>query len=392
MVVLARQLWQVSLPERLAGYKFNMRLFLAGLIVLNLYLTAHENAWAVSEKQQWMELREEGSRQFKLGNYDKAAEMIQAALSLAKKLSDDRYALTLGDLARIKQAEKQTKQAETLLEQALELSESALWPSHPDALRLRKTLISVCLANANYDRAEILLKKQIAILKTDKTEENEYLESLAQLGALYQATNKLDQAIDCTKERRLALQLSSRRKDSLALANNYYDLAQLYRLKQNWPLAEFYYEESLKKEQSGRTLYFLAYSCAAQAKYDQAEKFYLQALDYYKESEGENGAQSLNCFEALAIAYSDAGQYQKAEMSFKKLLALKEKIYGSSSLELAASLPYYAACFLKQKKLNQARFVYERLINIYENNGDTKHPNYAVAQESLARLKREAKD
>ncbi|MBY0356609.1 MAG: tetratricopeptide repeat protein [Candidatus Obscuribacterales bacterium] len=359
-----------------------MRLFLAGLIVLNLYLMAHENAWAVNEKQQWMELREKGSREFKLGNYDNAAEIIQAALSLAKKLSDDRYALTLGDLARIKQAEKQTKQAETLLEQALKLSEDSLWPSHPDALRLRKTLISVCITNANYDRAEILLKKQIAILKTDKIEENEFLESLAQLAALYQATNKLDQAIDCTKAR-LALRSSG---------SNYFDLAQLYRLKQKWDQAEFYYKESLKKEQSGLTLYFLAYSCAAQAKYDEAERIYLQALAYFKESEGESGPQSLNCFEALAIAYSDAGQYQKAEDSFKKLLALKEKTYGSSSHELAAGLPYYAACFLKQKKMSEAELVYKQIIAIYEKNRMTAHPNYAAAQASLARLKQKTSD
>ena len=92
---------------------------------------------------------------------------------------------------------------------------------------------------------------------------------------------------------------------------------------------------------------------------------------------------------SLGDIYRFEGKYAEAEPLLVRVLAIREKIAGSDSLEVAASANELALLYNCEEKYADAELFYKKAIQIREKNLGPEHPDVIRTREIYAAMLRQ---
>ncbi len=124
-----------------------------------------------------------------------------------------------------------------------------------------------------------------------------------------------------------------------------------------------------------------------QARYAKAKKLYLAALQE-AEKFGEQDPRLAISLNNLAALYDTRGKYVRAELLYRRALAIREKVLGPEHLDVATSLNNLAALYLGQGKYAEAEPLYQRALAIKEKTLGPEDPEVALILGNYATLLR----
>ena len=111
------------------------------------------------------------------------------------------------------------------------------------------------------------------------------------------------------------------------------------------------------------TLHVLGVSEQALGRYTEARQHLEAALSRWPDT-GENAGPRATTLESLGNLLADMGDWDSAEQRFRSAIALKERVYGTASLETASALSRVAERFISRGQLLQAKPLLERALDI----------------------------
>jgi tetratricopeptide (TPR) repeat protein len=132
----------------------------------------------------------------------------------------------------------------------------------------------------------------------------------------------------------------------------------------------------------------LAVVLAAEAKYEEAEPLYKQALEIDEKALGRENPTVATYLNNLALLYYSQGKYAEAEPLYKRALAIDEKLLGPSHPDVAAALGNLGLLYSSQGKYAEAEPLYKRALAIDEKTLGPEHPTVAIRLNTLAELYR----
>ncbi|MCB9285179.1 MAG: CHAT domain-containing protein [Lewinellaceae bacterium] len=151
--------------------------------------------------------------------------------------------------------------------------------------------------------------------------------------------------------------------------------------------------ERLALDQLGRWSDPYGYACFNHGRilhfkgdYPEAEKWYLEGLDIYKNLEGPPLPGHGKCLNNLALLYRRTFQYEKAESLYQEVLALAGKIRDQTSEDFASCQHSMAILFSDMGRWNQAEALYRGALSQYEKVFGKEDPKYIRCQNGLAVL------
>jgi tetratricopeptide (TPR) repeat protein len=320
-----------------------------------------------------------------------------ASLILQHSFSFSEAARLLNQAGSYLQGHAQYEQAEPLLKRALAICEQVLGPEHPDTATSLNNLAELYWEQGQYEQAEPLLKRALAIREQVLGPEHpDTATSLNNLGLLYRDKGQYEQAEPLLK-RALAIreQVLGPEHPNTASTLNY--LARLYRLQGKYTQAEPLLERALAiREQvlgpehpdTATSLNNLARLYQDQGQYKQAEPLLKRALAIREQVLGEQNPYTATILNNLALVYQDQRQYEQAEPLLKRALAIREQVLGPEHPYTANSLNNLAELYLKQVQAEQAELLLKRALAIQENVLKPEHLDIATSLSNLAWLYR----
>ena len=184
--------------------------------------------------------------------------------------------------------------------------------------------------------------------------------------------------------------LGEHRSTAITLA----ELASLYKLKGEYAKAEPLYlralmiaEKSFDKNHPSLAslLSNIAELYKNQGKNVKAASFLLRALKIVQNVSFLN-INSLTLLNNAAELYREEGLYEEAEKLYLQLLEFQEKLLGESHPDLAISLNNFALLYQSQKMYAKAEPLYKRALKIIKDKVGDNHPRTAVFTNNLALL------
>jgi len=122
--------------------------------------------------------------------------------------------------------------------------------------------------------------------------------------------------------------------------------------------------------------------------YKKAELLYKRALALDEKSLGPKHPDVANRLDSLATIYRAQGEYARAEKAYSRALAIREELLGPRHPDVAQSLNNLAELCRIQGEHAQAELLYSRCQSIWEEALGPDHPDVAVALNNLGTLYR----
>jgi class 3 adenylate cyclase/tetratricopeptide (TPR) repeat protein len=198
--------------------------------------------------------------------------------------------------------------AKSLYERALAIREKALGPEHLDVAESLHNLASLYRTQCQYNTAEPLFKRALAICEKVDPEHSEVARNLNSLAALYRDKCQYAEA-ESLLERARAIWEKSLGPHSRQVAWSLHNMASLYRV---------------------------------QLQYDKAEPLYERARMILQKTLGPEHPDVAETLHRMAQLYDAQGQYAKAEPFYEEALAIWEKNLGPEHPDVAICLKNYA--------------------------------------------------
>jgi tetratricopeptide (TPR) repeat protein len=209
---------------------------------------------------------------------------------------------------------------ERFYKQSLAIREKTLGAEHLDVAWSLQYLAGLYRRQRQYDRAEPLYERALAIREKADSEHPEVARTLNSLAALYRDTGQYLKA-ESLLERALRIWEKTRGPEQAEMAWVLHSFGSLYRI---------------------------------QGKYEKAEPLYRRALAILEKCREPGHPDVAQTHYRLAQLYDDQGQYAKAESSCQRALEIWEKALGSEHPEVATCLEYYASLLRKMGRSQEA--------------------------------------
>lgn len=308
--------------------------------------------------------RELGSLLQKIGSYlvqrdryDQAEAFCLRSLAVQKQLIEESHperAMTLAELARVRQHQGEYQEAESLYGQAIALLEGV--SGKENQLRLALSLHGLALfytAMNRFQEAEVLFQRVLLIFAQQGDPDRHLLATaLNDLAACYynqghytQAEPLLLQALDLCEHL-----LSPHHADIGALLHN---------------LGTFYVHLQ---------------------RYPEAERFYQRSLAVYEQALGPEHMETAITLNGLAYLYQKQARYEVAEPIYHRALTMTTQVSGPDDPFVARILNNLAMLCYHQNRSEEAETAATRALAIYEQRLPTTHSRRADPLYTLALL------
>lgn len=293
-------------------------------------------------------------------DFDKSESLIKQCLELPDSdIAVQTEAMYL--LVSILSVQNKNAEALKILEKCMAMQEKVYGKDSPNlAVCLRKQA-SLLIDMNDYNRAEMLINKAIAIDK--KVGGSSSASDLSTLGMLYLRQGKYAEAEVPYKE---ALALAEQKKgeshpDVAACLNN---LAWLYSNQNKFEEAQSLIERGLAIRQkalgenhpaTARNIANLAKILIEQRKYHEAIPQLEKAYEIQKETLGAEHQDTINTLSELSEALFLSKQLPQAEENFRTLLEADKKLEGDKSSKVAWDMENLGKVLAAQDKTDQAK-------------------------------------
>lgn len=389
-----------------------------------------------------------GVEALKNSNFTDAANSFSEAQKVAEADHNDFYlSLSMSRIADIRLREKKYSEAETLFKQSLTLAEKAKGPGRSVVLMDLNSLGTLYIAQSNYAQAETYLKRVIAMLDSNTSDEvvnRKFLPTaLDNLAVVYRNTKKFDQA-EALYKRAIPLweKLSGPEDSDTATSIN--NLAALYYYERKYAEAEPLFVRSLAIREktlganhpevinnaNNLILVYRALKKTSEAeeiskkfaganggdgtspavltgtgvdtdewsKHIQAGREHLNAQRYAEAekelqaavAEAEKGGVEDRRLAAtlynLGHVYAKQKDYEKAEATYKRSLSICKKICGDKDKEVLRTMTSLAKLYTEEKKYDQAETLFKQVVDVQQKALGRNHKEVAEALNNLAAM------
>ncbi len=375
-----------------------VKVFVCG-VFLALSLAGNLHPGLASEpidarQEKWHKEYSGALEALRTGRYGDGERMIKQAVIDAAVFGegDKRFADSLGEYGRLLTMRGRFSEAQPLLEEELHAREIYLGSGsvggaaqgdvvavNPALIPAMSSLVSFYLNYGTAEKADSLAEKLLAIIdgkindyreaksgpvtlkkgepltgwagSAAKSMVNPVIEwaiAVDAIGNDFRSKGKLDLAERCYNSA-LDVKETVLGKEHLSLANSFDSLASVYEERNDENRALQYYSYALETTerilppenfQVYNRLDKLAKCYIKQKNYQEAEKLYLRAQDFWKEP-SRNGSEARAAF-ALGNLYVLEKRYEEAVPLLQKALSLAEAYYGPDSISLVPFLQRYA--------------------------------------------------
>jgi tetratricopeptide (TPR) repeat protein len=131
----------------------------------------------------------------------------------------------------------------------------------------------------------------------------------------------------------------------------------------------------------------LAWLYKSQSKYDEAEVFYVRALEITEQQLGREHPDVAEILDNLAVLYEVKGKYREAELTYIRLAQICEINLGVDHPKVAQSLNILANLYCLQEKFTEAEPLYIRALEIVETSLGNEDPTTNTIRENLQHLR-----
>lgn len=292
------------------------------------------------------------------------------------------------------QAEPYYQQAQDYYLQAQTLLENNLGPDHPEVATSLNDLAVIYVEQGKYKAAERPLAQVLSILeKVVKQPDDLYLAiPIRHLATCYNAQGKYDEA-EGLYNRALEIRRNKLPADSPDLAQSLNDLAWLYYERGNYAQAEPLFNESLaiwqinqdedSKSDSALSRNGLGTIYLKRGKYDEANHHFLQAAELHEKF--KDNLLFADDIENFGLLNEDQGNYDDAELLFKKALGIWDTSLAKEHPIRASGLSNLASLYYRQRRYANAETAFNKALQIQEVALENS-PELAQTLSGLARL------
>ncbi len=124
----------------------------------------------------------------------------------------------------------------------------------------------------------------------------------------------------------------------------------------------------------------------SQGRFEEAEPFYLQALELRQRLLGENHPDVATSLNNLALLYDSQGRYKEAEPLCLQALELRQRLLGENHPDVAQSLNDLAGLYDSQGRYKEAEPFYLQALELYKRLLGEEQPHVATSLNNLALL------
>lgn len=421
----------------------------ARLVVLAAtLLAAGTTPFAFADDASFKKHMDAGVEALKSSNYADAANSFSEAQKVAEADHNDFYlSLSMSRIADIRLREKKYSEAETLFKQSLTLAEKAKAPGRSVVLMDLNSLGTLYIAQSHYAQAETYLKRVIALLDSNTSDEvvnRKFLPTaLDNLAVVYRNTKKFDQA-EALYKRAIPLWEKLAGPEDSDTATSINNLAALYYYERKYAEAEPLFVRSLAIREktlgvnhpevinnaNNLILVYRALKKTSEAeeiskkfaganggdgtspavltgagvdtdewsKHIQAGREHLNAQRYAEAekelqaavAEAEKGGVEDRRLAAtlynLGHVYAKQKDYEKAEATYKRSLTICEKICGDKDKEVLRTMTSLAKLYTEEKKYDQAEPLFKHVVDVQQKALGRNHKEVAESLNNLAAM------
>jgi CHAT domain-containing protein/Tfp pilus assembly protein PilF len=123
-------------------------------------------------------------------------------------------------------------------------------------------------------------------------------------------------------------------------------------------------------------------------RYDRALEFQQNALTFFQTSNNQNTREAAQCLANLAIIYTSTGKFNQAEENGLIALQIRQKLFGETSEETAASYNDLGLVYT-QNDPDKALEYYEKALPVYESLHGKQHPKIAIVNTNMGFIYRQ---
>jgi CHAT domain-containing protein/tetratricopeptide (TPR) repeat protein len=335
---------------------------------------------------------------YQQGRFNDAVPLALQALEITEKARGPEHpetAASLNNLALLYEETGAYAQAEPLYRRALAINEKALGRNHPATAEVLNNLAELYRATGAYAQAEPLYQQALAIREKALGHNHpDTARSFNTLATLYLETGAYAQA-EPLYQQALAIREKALGPEHPLTAASLNNLAALYRTMGSYAQAEPLFRRAVaiaekvlgpEHPNTAASLNNLALLYQEMGSYAQAEPFYRRALAINEKALGPEHPRTADSLNNLAELNRMTGAYAQAEPLYRRSLAINEKARGPEHPRTAASLENLAQLYRKVGSYAQAEPLYRRALAIREHVLGPDHPDTAESLDSLAEL------
>lgn len=296
---------------------------------------------------------------FKLGDHQKALDLISAKLEMTKELfqpNSMEVAAAYGDMAYGYYKADELQKGKVCFDKSLAIYKQFDKEYSMETIDIWTYNALLYMRDQKYDEAVTIYQKNIqTILKLSNESNYRLFTAYNNLGRIYEEQGQISEALKCYEK-------------SQELCNRYHSgnvHAEIVSLNN---ISECYHRTG---------------------DLDRAKKSLLEAKKRCIRSFGEENECTSYIYHNLAAVYADLGQWIPAEKYYKKSIEIKEKIFSKGHTLLADSYMNLAILYVRQSERNKLVDAYmyiRRALNIWEEKYPKGNLSIADAYSLLATL------
>jgi CHAT domain-containing protein/tetratricopeptide (TPR) repeat protein len=354
--------------------------------------------WIISDTSDIDELDRQVGELYQTGKYSDAVKFAVQALELSEKARGPEHpdtATRASNLAGLYVHTGDYGKAEPLLQRSVEIYGKALGPENQLTALSINNLAGLYAQTGHYAKAESLLRGSLETFeKALGPQHPDILPSLGYLAGFY---NQMEDKAKAEPLCRRALEICEKAfgPEHPDTAGSLSNLAGIYISMGDYAKAEPLLQRSLKilekalgREQwnTALSLNNLALLYNFMGDYATAERLAQRSVEISEKSLGPDHPKVAESLNNLALTYLGTGEYAKAEPLYQRMLTIYQKAPGLEYPRMASALGSLAALYGKMGEYAKAALLYQRSLAICERTLHPESPNIATILGELAEI------
>ena len=332
-------------------------------------------------------------------NYDLALKYYNRALHIAEKNNDSiDVATSYNNIGSVYYQKGDYDKALEYLNKALTIQKAKLGEEHTDVATSYNNIGSLYSKKGNYDKALEYLNKALTIRKAKLGDEHtDVATSYNNMGLVYSDKGDYDKALEYYNKA-LTIQKSNLGEEHTDVATSYNNMGLVYSDKGDYDKALEYYNKALtiRKSKLGEEHTDVATSYnnigsvySDKGDYDKALEYYNKALTILKSKLGEEHTDVATSYNNIGSVYYRKGDYDKALEFYNKALTIRKSKLGEEHTDVATSYSFIGVTYCNKEEYSKALEYLDKALPIFlsEENKDDEMISLLYNAKALCHLK-----